>query len=470
MACIRPSLLDHEGTWDPQFFCSPFAPLLSGATTQTLHRTKAQIIEGWRGTANGHTQARRSVEPQPLYRMSNVGELELRLGPEHCIPPVGSDLRCVRPGDILVTKGVPIQAALASSQVFRHRADANCYVIRGLNQVDGFWVALCLNQPAYAEYLTRKSGAAIVPRVRMAVLREAPFPAQPIGVAALSQKVLDCLDGRIENMAELFRFVASVHDYIATLLPESADNPAELRPNGSAWHRFFPPADIDDSLVPAHVAVNGYQRALRTEAGWVPLRHLISQRRESAERLAAVSGPMRTLQLSDVSDSFTLPTGAARHMATSHRRVFAHPLSEDDVLLSTLVTSPRVTFAGTHPATAVYPTDHWYRLRFRETPGAWALVLDAPAMHAQLERLAIGTVQQFAQPSTVRRLVLPNIPLETRIKWDSFLRRWQQRRRDLDDEWLGLWRRCYRFLQETHKIYGAWTQPPVALKDVEDNT
>src|SRR5262249_45647316 len=157
------------------------------------------------------------------------------------------------------------------------------------------------------------------------------------------------------------------------------------------------------------------------------------------------------------SDSFTLPTGAARHMDTSNRRVFAHPLSENDVLLSTLVTSPRVTFAGMPPATAVYPTDHWYRLRFRETPGAWALVLDAPARHAQRAGLAVGSVQQFAQPATVRRLVLPNIPLETRIKWDSFLRRWQQRLRALDEEWLDLWRQCYRLLQETHQMYGAWT-------------
>jgi hypothetical protein len=470
MACIRASLLEREGTWDPQFFCGPIAPLLDEATTQALHRTKAQIIEGWRGTATSQTQQRGGVAPQPIYRMSNVGELELRLGPEHCVPPAGSDLRCVRPGDILVTKGVPIRAAIASSQVFRHRADANCYVIRGLNQTDGFWVALCLNQPAYAEYLTRKSGAARVPRMRMAVLREAPFPAQPVGVEALSQRVLDCLDRRIESMAELYRFAVSVHDYIAMLLPELDDNPAEFHRNGSAWHRFFPPSDIDDSLVPAHVAVNGYQRALSTEAGWIPLPHLISQRREPAERLAAVSGPIRTLQLSDINDSFTLPTGAARNMATSHRRVFAQPLSENDVLLSTLVTSPCVTFAGTHPATAVYPTDHWYRLRFRETPGAWALVLDAPPMHAQLKRLAIGTVQQFAQPSTVRRLVLPNIRLETRVKWDSFLRRWQQRRRELDDEWLGLWRQCYRLLQETHKMYGAWTQPPAALRDVEDDT
>src|SRR6267142_3195110 len=174
MACIRASLLDREGTWDPQFFCGPIASLLNGATTQTLHRAKAQIIEGWRGTASSHTQKRRSIVQQPIYRMSNVGELELRLGPEYCVPPAGSDMHCVRPGDVVVTKGVPIRAAIASSQVFRHRVDANCYVIRGLNQTDGFWVALCLNQPAYAEYLTRKAGAAIVPRVRMAVLRAAP--------------------------------------------------------------------------------------------------------------------------------------------------------------------------------------------------------------------------------------------------------------------------------------------------------
>ena len=155
-------------------------------------------------------------------------------------------------------------------------------------------------------------------------------------------------------------------------------------------------------------------------------------------------------------------------MTVSNRRAFADPLSENEVLLSTLVTNPRVAFAGAKPATAVYPTDHWYRLRFRETPGAWAVVLDTPAIHEQLERLAIGTVQQFAQPSTVRKLVLPNVPLETRIKWDGFLRHWQQRRHALDDEWLGLWRQCYWLLRETHKIYGAWTQPPAILEDEGD--
>ena len=47
---------------------------------------------------------------------------------------------------------------------------------------------------------------------------------------------------------------------------------------------------------------------------------------------------------------------------------------------------------------------------------------DPQISHQQLERLAVGTVQQFAPPWTIRKLVLPDIPLETRIKWDTFLR------------------------------------------------
>jgi hypothetical protein len=96
MTCIRANLLEREGTWDPQFFCGPIAPLLNGATTQALHRTSAQIIEGWRGTASGHTQEHRNVEPQPLYRMSNVDELELRLGPEHCVIAVSLHSRSAK--------------------------------------------------------------------------------------------------------------------------------------------------------------------------------------------------------------------------------------------------------------------------------------------------------------------------------------------------------------------------------------
>src|SRR2546427_5138985 len=128
MACIQASLLDREGTWDPQFFCGPIAPLLNGATTQTLHRTQAQIIEGWRGIARSNAQERGGVAPQPIYRMSNIGELELRLGPEHCIPPAGADLRCVGPSDVGVTKGGPHRAADPSNQKLRHPADANCHV------------------------------------------------------------------------------------------------------------------------------------------------------------------------------------------------------------------------------------------------------------------------------------------------------------------------------------------------------
>ena len=113
------------------------------------------------------------------------------------------------------------------------------------------------------------------------------------------------------------------------------------------------------------------------------------------------------------------------------------------------------------------PVDHWVRLRFRETPGAWALVLDSPPIHAQLQQLGIGTARQFVTPAMILNLVLPDIPREMRLEWDAFLRSWQRERRDLDRQWLDLQRDCYRLLCRTHTIYGSWTKPPAAFQGEE---
>jgi hypothetical protein len=146
------------------------------------------------------------------------------------------------------------------------------------------------------------------------------------------------------------------------------------------------------------------------------------------------------------------------------RRVYATPVVDGDVLVSLLVTSPLVAFAGVKPEQPVHPVDHWVRLRFRETPGAWALVLDSPPIHAQLRRSAIGSARQFVTPAMICGLVLPDIPREVRVEWDDFLRSWQREHRNLDQQWLGLLGDCYRLLRETHGIYGPWTEPPAVLK------
>ncbi len=457
MAVVSADLIDREGVWDPRIFCGPILPMLRLAESWTISQRGATVLEGQRATDEGAAAG-------PLYRISNLDDLELRPETEHCTSSTGVDERCVRAGDIIVTKAAPIRAAIASPGVFRHPVDANCYLVRGLDLADGAWFALCINQPAYGDYLVRKSGAGIVPRVRMDVLASAPLPQRPMQLETLGFRMVDCLDRRLQSEVELFRFLEEVRAVVASQVPDRSRPSAEP---AAGWCRSFSSADIGDSLVPRHVAVNGYQRHLQQNAGWNPIRQLLHQNRSGGNRVTDAMRQIRTLQLSDVGDDLTVHRTEIRSWRTSSRRVFADPVQEGEVLLSALVTRPRVAFAGTKPKPDVYPTDHWHRLRFRETPGAWALVLTDPAIHQQLSRLAIGSVQQFAPPWTIRRLVLPEIPLETRIRWDGFLRKWQQRRLVLEDEWQGLLGEAYQLLRQTHRDCGIWTQTPAASESEE---
>ncbi len=457
MTTVSADLIEREGVWDPQVFCGAMLPMLRLSDSWSLADRSAIVFEGQRWGAPSEGDG-------PVYRMSNFDELELRLTPELCVSPASSDEQCVRAGDIIVSKGTPVRAAIASRSVFRHPADANCYLVRGLGLADGVWFALCVNQPAFGDYLVRKSGAAIVPRVRMDVLVNARVPKAPAGIESVGFRVMECLDRRLENEVELIRFLADVRAVVASSIPDASRTSEQ--PIGTWWH-FFSSSDIGDSLVPGHVAINGYQQHLRRDAGWNPIRQLLSENNSGGNRVTDAMQQIRTLQLSDVGDDLTVHQAEIKRWATSGRRVFADPIQENEVLLSALVSRPRVAFAATKPKPEVFPTDHWHRLRFRETPGAWALVLSDPAIHEQLSRLAIGSVQQFAPPWSIRRLVLPDIPLEARIKWDAFLRHWQQRRLELEGEWIGLLGEAYRLLRETHRQCGSWTQPPSALRGQE---
>ena len=455
---ICPDIMAREGTWDPQLLCGVVLHFVTRGRTRTLRQLGGRVIEGFRGVPASLGKRR----PVPVYRPSNIGELELLPEPEHFQPPEINDDRCVRAGDIVVAKGTPVRAALASPTVFRHLVDANSFLIRGLDQGVGLWVALCLNQPTYGDYLIRKSGVAVVPRIRLSVLRNSPFPISPPAIAPMSQRVFDCLASRIDHLGHLFRFMDDVRREVASWLPESTTSPWSAPARGR-WYAFFSPPDIDNSLVPRHVQVNSRQRVLRKDLGWIPLDHLVRLNGQPSSRVPTTSLPVRTLQLSDIREDFAPPRGQARTSADTNRRIFADPIDSNEVLLSTLVTNPRVTFAAIRPEKPVHPSDHWCRLHFRETPGAWAAILTTPAIHEQLRRLGIGTVQQFTQPATIGRLVLPDIPLETRIKWDSFLRRWQQGQRDIDERWTHLVQECYDLLRQTHHSMGPWSVPPAML-------
>lgn len=461
MTAVSPSLIEREETWDPQVFCGRILPVLRLADARAIAIQGVDVVEGQRWGEGPETDG-------PVYRLSNIGELEMRLEPGHCSSPMFASIRCVGPGDVVVSKIAPVRAAIVTPNVFRHPVDANCLLVRGLDLAMGFWFALCINQSAFGEYLVRKSGAAIVPRVRADVLGSVRLPRPPAGTESVSRRVYACAEQRLDCQIELFRFLATVRDEVASRMPTSKSESAVDETVAPTWYRFFQTADIDDSLVPGHVAVNGYQRRLKQDAGWKSIRRLIVANGWGGNRITDSAGGVRTLQLSDVGADLTVLKSQVRSDVSASRRVYAEPLHLDEVLLSAFVSRSRVAFVGNKLEKPIHPTDHWHRLRFHETPGAWAAVLSDPEIHEQLGRLAIGTVQQFAPPWTIQRLVLPDIPLETRIKWDTFLRRWQQRRLELEREWVRLMAEAYSLLRETHRDCGPWTEPPAALRGEEN--
>jgi hypothetical protein len=210
-------------------------------------------------------------------------------------------------------------------------------------------------------------------------------------------------------------------------------------PAGPCWARFFPAADVDDSLIPRHVTLAYLQHGLRDRQGWVRLDELLAPGQPRRKRMTQVAPLGRYLRLGDVGPDLMITPPAEGGTLPQPGRVYAEPLSPDEVLLSMLVTSPRVAFAGPEPAAGIHVIDHWERFRFRETPGAWALVLNTAAVRRQMPLLAMGSAQQFTHPESVRGLVLPPVSLDLRLKWDKVLRRCQARHHDLEARWRDLW-------------------------------
>ena len=453
---VSPELIAREQNLDPQVYCGPMVALLSDSNAPSIKGLGGHVLEGWRGE---------STADSPVFGPTDLRRLELELKPHHSQPPGWEGKYSVRPGDVLVNKVWPVRAAWITEAMFRHRFESSCYAIRGLRPADGFWLALCLNQLNLAYCLLRKSGAGVLPRIRMSALQTFRFPRTPMEATFLSQQFADCLNDRVASTLELFRLREDVNLAVETQLPEELPDDAmdsNTADDGPlAWNRFFEAVDVGDSLVPRHVAVNARQSLLRRNSAWLPLPRVVDSFAKSQERLGRPDSSFYLLRLSDVRDDLRLPLSVPC-AEEGNRRISAQPLRENEVLLSLLVSNPRAVFVGHLPAIPIHPADHWQRLRFRDTQGAWALILQSPPVVAQLRRLATGSVQQFASPATLSQLVVPDFPLDIRQKWDQRLRRWQLQRDELEERWVDLHRHAYELLKRTEREYGRWVTPLIS--------
>lgn len=415
----------------------------------------AEVIEGKRDTSS----AEPANEGSPVYRQANLAALRWKLSAEHWKQPQIADRTCVRPGDVVVNKLAPVRAAIATPRLHRHPVDSNCYLLRGMERTDALWAALCLNQPLYAEYLVRLAGASILPRVTMRALRELPLLVAPMESRNLAEKTWALIDGFLAQEEILHRIVSEAQDQICP--PETVrfwqERLASL--DKLTWWRRVPGDLIADSLLPGHSLFELLCHELQVDLGWVPLHQCLAPEQPSRARLSVTEDSpevptLHCLRISDVGTDLTVGQAPNKEEVAWPGRVYREPLRQEEILVSLLVSSPTVAYAGEIPRTDIFVTDHWERLRFRETPGAWAIILSSPLVSIQLRLLAQGSARQFLSVGAVSRVLVPIPPREERLPWDRALLNYQRSRIKLEDAWRGLWNEAATVFDRAHREAG----------------
>jgi hypothetical protein len=435
-----------EGHWSAGLFCGPAAELVgTKLELKRLDEITKKLVEGWRLPAD-------EAETVPLYRQRNLEALRIVPDLEHWTKPTQAAPWCVRSGDVVLNKIPPIRAALVSSRLHRHPIDSNCVLIRGLTEAQAFWLALCLKQPPYQEFLLQRSSSPTLPRISLSTLRQLPLHPVPDGAQALASKILECGDAMLENASALADLLQEVEGQVADGL-ELLKSETEGRHSLTKGQRY-PPDDVGDSLVPKAVQLAHVRNALMRTLGWRPIAEFTASKQVSTHRLMSSAVSLRYLRLSDATPdlSFTLPDESDM---TQGGRVFGEPVLADEVLISTLVSAPRVVFVAEQPSANLHIVDHWVRLRFQETPGAWALLLNTTVVREQLKGMAIGTVQQFTNPANVLGLVAPVLSAEILTRWDLAIRRHHDRKRELDLEWATHLRQAQDLYERVHTFVTA---------------
>ena len=450
LARVEPKILHQENYWGAELFCSDAALVFQRSINGIILREIGNCIEGWRVSTNKSARDYdRRIETTPIYRQANLKQLNFDLEDRHWKSPEIESQYCVRPGDLTINKISPLRASLATARLPRHPVDANCILIRGVKEPLNTWLAICLNQKPYEAYLLNRHGLSILARIGLKVLSQLYVPLPPLEeIQGLHQKIVDWNEQLLENDFKRVSLLAEVEDYIDKEL-EAADvyfNYAPLNPG-----QFFPSDAIADSLLPEHVRLSDRLTRLKRESGWIDLKTLLGKK-IAKSRLSKSLETGRYLRLSDTDRDLTFSLPEAEANLRSPNRIFAKPLTQEEVLISNFIAPFKVVFSDESPSKTVYVSDSWERLRFKETPGAWALVLNTKMIQTQLSGMAIGSIQQHIRPENIPRLVIPNVPLKTRQKWEQKLLSLHKKHRELLEERRSIDREAKELFNRVHKI------------------
>jgi hypothetical protein len=421
---VSPQALAAAPGWSPVYFTGPASVAIRASSKGfTVDELGGEVLEGWRvsetPTAENYDRAATTT---PIYRQSNVGRLRLVLSPVHWKSPNNSPPWCVQPGDVVLNKLAPVRAALVSPAARRHPVDGNSLIVRGLPWSIATWLAVCLNRPEYQQVL--ESG--VLRRVGLAMLANLRLPQVPPEMTRLSAMLRDLLD----EMLLLGETIQRVKDEAAEIAA------APLVQRDLRQGIFIRCESISsDSWLPTAMSLRAEQSALAEDFGWVPIQSLAVAGDRS--RLQSAPDGGRVLRLSDVADDLFVASveQVANSGDLSPGRTLARPLVPGEVLLSTVGTSFRVAYVDEGVAPNTFPSDCWVRLRFLETPAAWALLLSSDHVRLQTSRLAIGSVQQFVPPEALLSIHVPVPERETRDRWQRVIQRAHAQLHTLERRW-----------------------------------
>lgn len=445
---VAPDLLGAAPSWLPSYFAGATAAALrAGIAGQTIHELGGEILDGWRVS---ETPTALDYDPSaastPVYRQANIKPLRLQLGAQHWASPQIEGRWCVRPGDVVLNKLAPVRAAFVSPAAKRHPVDGNTLIVRDLARAEAAWVALCLNHSGYERLLLRDSG--VVDRVGMKALAALRVPPVPPEMDGLSARARDALDEQT-LAGEAMHHVRTE----ANVLTSAA--PATTRPLRSGAF-FARDAVTHESWLPTATALRAEQTSLAEDLGWVAIAELASW--DDRARLTYAPEGTRALRLRDVGeDLFVAPTDDAKEDLVPSR-MLAKPLVPGEVLLSTLGSSFRTAYVDDDVPQNTFPTDGWVRVRFRETPAAWALLLSTDALRSQAARLVVGSVQQFVPPEALRSLRVPVPPREVRDRWQRAVERHHAQRRTQDRQWAALVTEMTGLFEAAHRPFAETRQ------------
>lgn len=442
-ARISPDALDSEASWDSALFLRSQFRFLWLASRHHPLAAFASVFEG-----NRAQRSDADAESVFVYRASAISPFELISTPEQWRTAAPSGPLSVQPGDVILKRVAPIAAAVVTSGLPALSVDGNFFVIRGLPETDAWWIAFCLNHPACADYLLSKSGRGVLSRVSLSVLRSWMVPATPVGFARLARRLAELLSKRTFLAGQIAALKADVETAVAAQMAATAYADSEERFARRSWSFCFPAALADTSWLPLHVATEYRSEVLHRDRDWQPLPAYLLHESPSRNRLSPMNDPIPVLRLSDIGSVPLVPGSLSASIPLQANRVFRDPLQPEDVLLSTLGSSPRVAFAPANLQPPVYAVDHWERLRFRAHAAAFALILQTGAVTRQLRSLASGSVQQFIRPEDIQRLFLPVLANDTLSHWDrsfrSLCKSWSQTDADWSAALAEGWQFIYR--------------------------